>query len=252
MPCPAGVNIPAIFERYNQLRVYGLKDSVQQSYAEMGRWPGNSGLAADGCIQCGVCEKKCPQNIPIRKQLAEAHEALNLQTKPYDTTEISGQLGIEKLQQRDVAALYRFYSSLSGNIIRAHRPYSWWVSAKLLLDGPFERLSAGDEYAMVIGDQGGNIWGHGFVEGLGSKKPSFAVGVHQRLLGRGWGRKLAQALLKAAEDELELEQIDAKVLASNTAGVELCRSMGFQVTGEYLDKDDGLSYLQMQKTIARQ
>ena len=28
------------------------------------------------CIQCGDCEEKCPQNIPIRDQLKQAHAAL--------------------------------------------------------------------------------------------------------------------------------------------------------------------------------
>ena len=31
---------------------------------------------ADACIECGECEAKCPQHIPIIAQLIEAHEAL--------------------------------------------------------------------------------------------------------------------------------------------------------------------------------
>jgi len=30
----------------------------------------------DACIECGDCEPKCPQSIPIRDVLREAHELL--------------------------------------------------------------------------------------------------------------------------------------------------------------------------------
>jgi len=33
-------------------------------------------LQADACIECGECEEKCPQHIPIIEQLKETHEAL--------------------------------------------------------------------------------------------------------------------------------------------------------------------------------
>jgi len=76
MPCPQDVNIAAIFERYNWGRVYGLWEPARKQYARLGtgRWP--KGNDATACVECGLCEEKCPQNIPIRKQLKEAHEAL--------------------------------------------------------------------------------------------------------------------------------------------------------------------------------
>jgi len=73
MPCPEEVNIPHIFQKYNEARVYGLWDQARQSYQE---WRWVSGKQADACIQCGTCLDKCPQHIPIPDQLAEAHEAL--------------------------------------------------------------------------------------------------------------------------------------------------------------------------------
>lgn len=75
MPCPEEVAIPKIFERYNRGRVYGLWESARAEYARLGKgW--DKGAKADACVECGECEEKCPQNIPIRKQLKEAHEAL--------------------------------------------------------------------------------------------------------------------------------------------------------------------------------
>ena len=74
MPCPNEVNIPHIFQKYNEARVYGLWEPARKSYQE---WRWVSGKQADVCIECGECEEKCPQHIPIRQQLAEAHEALS-------------------------------------------------------------------------------------------------------------------------------------------------------------------------------
>ena len=76
LPCPAEVAIPGIFEKFNRGRVYGLWESARAAYAQTGRVAWDKGNKADACTDCGECEEKCPQNIPIREQLAEAHEAL--------------------------------------------------------------------------------------------------------------------------------------------------------------------------------
>ena len=77
MPCePAGVGIPAVFGAYNLGRVYGLWDAARAAYAHVARHGEGRNRTAEACTQCGACEQKCPQNIPIRKQLAEAHDAL--------------------------------------------------------------------------------------------------------------------------------------------------------------------------------
>ena len=74
MPCPSEVNIPHIFQKYNEARVYGLWDPSRTSYQE---WRWVSGKQADACVECGECLEKCPQHIQIPEQLAEAHEALS-------------------------------------------------------------------------------------------------------------------------------------------------------------------------------
>jgi predicted aldo/keto reductase-like oxidoreductase len=75
-PCPEDVNIPYIFEMYNMGKVYGLWDIAQENYAKFPeqRWRG--GKQADACIECGLCEEKCPQHIQIRQQLKKAHQLL--------------------------------------------------------------------------------------------------------------------------------------------------------------------------------
>ena len=39
---------------------------------------------AVNCIQCGVCEEKCPQNIPISQRMPVVHNVLG-EEKPYQT-----------------------------------------------------------------------------------------------------------------------------------------------------------------------
>jgi predicted aldo/keto reductase-like oxidoreductase len=77
MPCPNEVNIPRIFRKYNEARVYGLWEATRRTYRE---WRPSAGQRADACVECGLCEEECPQHIPIRRQLAEAHEALSEQS----------------------------------------------------------------------------------------------------------------------------------------------------------------------------
>jgi predicted aldo/keto reductase-like oxidoreductase len=63
MPCPHGVNIPANFSAFNLARVYGLQGAAERSYARLAK-----GQAAF-CVDCGACVSKCPQRIPIPRQL---------------------------------------------------------------------------------------------------------------------------------------------------------------------------------------
>jgi len=76
-PCPNNVIIPSIFDLYNCGKVYGLWDASKWCYAEIGKEDWDHGRRADACNDCGLCEEKCPQHLPIRKQLREAHEALS-------------------------------------------------------------------------------------------------------------------------------------------------------------------------------
>jgi len=77
MPCPNDVNIPLNFRIMNFHRVYGLTDYAKGQYARFfAEKKRVEGLAASECQECGECEPKCPQDIPIMEQLKETHEAL--------------------------------------------------------------------------------------------------------------------------------------------------------------------------------
>ena len=76
LPCPHEVAIAKIFERYALGQVYGLWEHARKSYERIGTVSWDKGARADACVECGQCEEKCPQKIPIIKQLKEAHEKL--------------------------------------------------------------------------------------------------------------------------------------------------------------------------------
>lgn len=66
MPCPHGVNIPGCFSALILKKVYKLDVAASERY---------NGLKVDNqavaCVECGACEKQCPQNIPIIQRLKE-------------------------------------------------------------------------------------------------------------------------------------------------------------------------------------
>lgn len=77
-PCPQGVNISYIFSLMNNYRIYGLKDLSREQYSKIGEKNGPDGEKADKCVECGVCEGKCPQHIEIIKQLKECVQVLGI------------------------------------------------------------------------------------------------------------------------------------------------------------------------------
>ncbi len=76
-PCPEEVAISFIFRSLIFHDVYGDKERAKMYYSKIGQpdWP--PGKQADACIECGECEPKCPQKIPIIDQLKKAHEVLS-------------------------------------------------------------------------------------------------------------------------------------------------------------------------------
>ena len=76
MPCPYEVNIPLNFRLMNLHRVYDVTEYARGDYAKIGQVPWLTGQPASECTECGDCEEKCPQEIPIREQLKETARVL--------------------------------------------------------------------------------------------------------------------------------------------------------------------------------
>ncbi len=74
MPCPKHVDIPGTFaaynRRYTESKFWGLAEYVMCTALR------KNSTAASNCIECGKCEKHCPQHIEIRKHLKEAQRDL--------------------------------------------------------------------------------------------------------------------------------------------------------------------------------
>ncbi len=80
MPCPYGIDIPAIFVHYNKCKNEGMlpMDAGSEDYRRNRRRYLISLDRAvprerqpDHCIQCGQCEPHCPQKIHIPRELAK-------------------------------------------------------------------------------------------------------------------------------------------------------------------------------------
>lgn len=61
-PCSAGISMSGIFVLEGYLNRYGLGDWAKQRYAAMPKKAGD-------CIGCGLCESRCPYQLPIRAML---------------------------------------------------------------------------------------------------------------------------------------------------------------------------------------
>jgi len=76
-PCPESVNISEVFRCMNYYQVWDLKEFAKMQYAQIGRNQWLRGNRVDACTQCGTCEDKCPQLIPIMEQLQECQRILD-------------------------------------------------------------------------------------------------------------------------------------------------------------------------------
>ena len=80
MPCPYGIDIPAIFVHYNKCKnegslPMGIGDAEYRKHRRQYLISLDRAVPRDRqpdhCIQCGQCEPHCPQNIKIPRELAK-------------------------------------------------------------------------------------------------------------------------------------------------------------------------------------
>ena len=74
MPCPKNVDIPGAFAHYNRKYAEGWFPAMKEHVmcTALRKTP----TSILNCVGCGLCEKHCPQNIPIREKLEEAKKEL--------------------------------------------------------------------------------------------------------------------------------------------------------------------------------
>jgi predicted aldo/keto reductase-like oxidoreductase len=69
-PCPEGVEIPQCFSNLNNAAISGNWEAQKANYLYI-LADDRDGNKASACVECGLCETKCPQHIPIREKLKE-------------------------------------------------------------------------------------------------------------------------------------------------------------------------------------
>lgn len=74
MPCPKNVDIPGTFAAYNRCYSEGKRAAFIEYFMCTAMRKNSS--AASNCVECGKCEKHCPQHIKIRKELKNARKQL--------------------------------------------------------------------------------------------------------------------------------------------------------------------------------
>lgn len=61
-PCTVGIAIPNVFLFAGYLERYNLENWARERYASLE-------VKASKCIECGICETRCPYELPIREML---------------------------------------------------------------------------------------------------------------------------------------------------------------------------------------
>ena len=67
-PCPQGIDIPFSFIVRAYYENYDLKDWAVDRYKSMK-------AHAENCAECGICEGRCPYNLPIRNMLKDVKKS---------------------------------------------------------------------------------------------------------------------------------------------------------------------------------
>jgi predicted aldo/keto reductase-like oxidoreductase len=75
LPCPHGVDIPECFEMFNRVHIYDAGEQTKRFYTMfLGGFFDGTPHYASVCEECGECEGKCPQSLPIREHLKTVRE----------------------------------------------------------------------------------------------------------------------------------------------------------------------------------
>ncbi len=70
LPCPQNIPISRIMQLLER------QERMNWDWPQAGREYGQLRATIEDCVDCGKCEERCPQNLPVTKRLREAHKRL--------------------------------------------------------------------------------------------------------------------------------------------------------------------------------
>jgi hypothetical protein len=69
MPCPMEIDMPRIFELFNDAVMFNDAESARELYIFEQH-------SVEVCNECGICVKRCGRGIAIPELIREAHKLL--------------------------------------------------------------------------------------------------------------------------------------------------------------------------------
>ncbi len=71
LPCPVDISIPGVIWQVDYVDHYG---GTRRCKDDMRKWYKTRNVKASACTECGVCEERCPFEVPIIKKMHRAFE----------------------------------------------------------------------------------------------------------------------------------------------------------------------------------
>ena len=146
---------------------------------------------------------------------------------------------IRQLSSKDWKRLLEFYESLSSSVAALFRPFG--EPTEQVIRGHLSETDMGKHISFGLVLSGGTVDGHAFVQGIDGERPVFGIGLREHLHGRGWGRRLAETILREA-DGRALPLVTLTVVKVNARAMALYEKLGFVVKGEHTFRDENDSY----------
>jgi ribosomal protein S18 acetylase RimI-like enzyme len=154
------------------------------------------------------------------------------------------------LSSADEKRLYDFYLSLPQSVHKTFMPFKRITNH--VIREHLVQTEAGLHISMGLvrppdSDGGdGAVVGHGFIMGIKERHPVFGLGICETEQGRGWGRRLAEAVLARAEQS-GIQHITLTVVKRNTPALTLYKSLGFAIAADHTFLNPHDSYLMVYK-----
>jgi predicted aldo/keto reductase-like oxidoreductase len=113
MPCPAGIDIPAVFKNLNNAHMFSRVEAMVRHIEYIGiETPDGKPHWTSSCINCGKCESKCPQSIPVRSVFKQVKK--ELENPIVKGVALAGRIIIKRIPKIEAFLIWKRKSFPSG------------------------------------------------------------------------------------------------------------------------------------------